>query len=76
VPRRISSISTRLRSVALCRMFAVSVISTIEGERPPPRSSAAPMRVKIRSSGPKRALSAGTKEPMWANSAISAACRM
>ena len=40
--------------VALCRMLAVSVISTMKVERPPARSSPAPMRVKMRSSGPMR----------------------
>ncbi len=38
----------------------VSVISTIKVERPDARSSDAPIRVKIRSSGPIDALSAGT----------------
>ena len=60
VPRPISSIRIRLRAVALCRMFAASVISTMKVERPPARSSAAPMRVKMRSSGPITARSAGT----------------
>ncbi len=36
-------------------MLAASVISTMNVERPPARSSAAPMRVKIRSSGPHTA---------------------
>ena len=76
VPRPISSISTRLSSVALCRMLAVSVISTMKVERPPARSSPAPMRVKIRSIGPSTALLAGTKLPMCASSAISATWRM
>ena len=60
VPRPISSMRMRLRGVALCRMLAASVISTMNVERPPARSSAAPMRVKIRSSGPMTAWSAGT----------------
>ncbi len=76
VPRPISSMSTRLARVALFRMFAVSVISTMNVERPPVRSSAAPMRVKMRSIGPITALSAGTKLPMWARIAISAVWRM
>jgi uncharacterized membrane protein len=76
VPRPISSISTRLSRVALFRMLAVSVISTMNVERPPARSSAAPMRVKIRSSGPITRDSAGTKLPMCARIAISAAWRM
>jgi hypothetical protein len=45
VPRPISSISTRLVAVARFRMYAASVISTMNVERPPARSSAAPMRV-------------------------------
>ncbi len=60
VPRPTSSINTRLFSVALWRMFAVSSISTIKVERPPARSSDAPMREKMRSIGPMRALLAGT----------------
>jgi hypothetical protein len=36
-------------------MLADSVISTMKVERPPARSSAAPMRVKIWSMGPTRA---------------------
>src|SRR5258708_31298455 len=54
VPRPTSSISTRLCGVALCRIEALSVISTMKVERPPARSSAAPMRVKIWSIGPRR----------------------
>ena len=57
-------------------MLAVSVISTMNVERPPARSSAAPMRVNTRSMGPMVALAAGTKLPMCASTAISAACRM
>ncbi|MNV26892.1 hypothetical protein D3C71_1180220 [compost metagenome] len=76
VPRPISSISTRLRAVALLRMLAVSVISTIKVERPEARSSDAPMRVKMRSMGPMRALSAGTKAPIWASSTMSAVWRI
>ena len=55
VPRPISSISTRLCAVALLRMFAASVISSMNVERPPARSSDAPMRVNTRSIGPMRA---------------------
>ncbi|CSC58497.1 Uncharacterised protein [Vibrio cholerae] len=44
----------------MCKILAVSVISTIKVERPDARSSDAPIRVKIRSSGPIDALSAGT----------------
>ena len=56
VPRPISSMSTRLDAVALFRMLAASVISTMKVERPEARSSEAPMRVKMRSTGPMRAL--------------------
>src|SRR5258708_1189342 len=73
VPRPISSSRMRLRAVALCRMLAASVISTMKVERPPARSSAAPMRVKIRSSGPNTARSAGTELPTCASSAMSPA---
>ena len=76
VPRPTSSISTRLASVALCRMLALSVISTMNVDRPPARSSAAPMRVKSWSTGPMRAARAGTKLPTCASSTISATCRM
>ena len=76
VPRPTSSMSTRLARVALFRMFAVSVISTMNVERPPVRSSAAPMRVKIRSIEPIVADSAGTTLPMCARIAISAVWRM
>ena len=77
VPRPISSISTRLCSVALCRMLAVSVISTMKVERPPARSSEAPMRVKIWSTGPIRALSPARscRSGRAARSARSGACR-
>jgi hypothetical protein len=57
-------------------MAALSVISTMNVERPPARSSAAPIRVKIWSSGPRRAALAGTNEPTCAISAMSATWRM
>ncbi|MNP43812.1 hypothetical protein D3C76_1376550 [compost metagenome] len=76
VPRPTSSISTRLRSVALCRMLAVSLISTMKVERPPARSSEEPMRVKMRSTSDSSQRAAGTKLPMCASSTISAVCRM
>ena len=43
VPRPISSISTKLSDVALCKILAVSVISTINVERPDAMSSDASM---------------------------------
>ncbi len=68
--------STSDERVALFKILAVSVISTMNVERPPVRSSAAPMRVKMRSIGPIVAESAGTALPMWARIAISAVWRM
>ena len=76
VPRPISSISTSECSVAPFRIAADSVISTMKVERPPARSSAAPMRVKIWSIGPMRAALAGTYAPTCAISAMSATWRM
>ena len=64
------------RSVAWCKMFAVSDISTINVDCPEARSSEAPTRVKMRSQTPTRALSAGTNEPTWAMSVMSAAWRI
>ncbi len=43
---------------------------------PDDKSSAEPMRVKIRSIGPSRADCAGTKLPQYANRLISAVWRM
>ncbi|MNT31902.1 hypothetical protein D3C72_1677590 [compost metagenome] len=60
VPRPTSSISTSECSVAPFKMAADSVISTMKVERPPARSSVAPMRVKMRSMGPMVADAAGT----------------
>ena len=54
VPRPISSISTRLCGVALCRICAASVISSMKVDCALARSSAAPMRVWIASIGPRR----------------------
>ena len=62
--------------MALLRMFAASVISTMNVDRPPARSSPAPMRVKMRSMGPSTARSAGTKLPTCASSTMSAPWRM
>ena len=75
VPRPISSSTTRLRSVAWWRMLAVSSISTMKVLWPVAMSSCAPMRVKMRSTSPIRARSAGTNEPIWAISTISATWR-
>jgi hypothetical protein len=76
VPRPISSRITRLRSVALFTMFAVSFISTMKVDWPRERSSLAPTRVKMRSTRPISALEAGTKLPICASRTINATCRM
>ena len=76
VPRPTSSINTKLCAVALCKILAVSVISTIKVERPEARSSDAPMRVKMRSIGPILAALAGTAEPICANKTIKATWRI
>ena len=60
VPRPTSSRITRERAPALLRMFAISTISTMKVEAPRERSSAAPMRVKMRSTTPIFAEVAGT----------------
>jgi hypothetical protein len=57
-------------------MSATSVISTMNVLWPEARSSAAPMRVKMRSTMPMRAAFAGTKEPICARSTMSATWRM
>ena len=59
-------------AVAWFRIAAVSTISTMKVERPRARSSAAPTRLKSRSTTPMCARSAGTKEPIWARIAMSA----
>ena len=63
------------RDVAVFRIAAVSVISTIKVERPRARLSDAPMRVKMRSIRPSRAERAGTNDPICASNTIRAACR-
>ena len=75
VPRPTSSSSTRLRGVAVFRIAAASVISTMKVERPRARLSDAPMRVKMRSKIGSLARPAGTKLPICAIRAISAAWR-
>ena len=65
----------KLRGVAVLRITAVSVISTMKVERPRARLSEAPMRVKMRSIKGRLADSAGTNDPICARIAISAACR-
>ena len=76
VPRPISSRITRLRGVAVLRMRAVSVISTMNVLWPRDSSSLAPTRAKMRSATPIVARRAGTKLPICAISVSSAAWRM
>ena len=64
------------RPVALLRMFAVSLISTMKVEWPRASSSLAPTRQKMRSTQPMRADRAGTKQPSCARSAMRATWRM
>ena len=64
VPLPISSRISRLLGVAFRMMLATSVISTMKVDWPLARSSEAPTRVKIRSTTPILAFSAGTKEPI------------
>ena len=61
--------------MAPARIAAVSLISTMNVDSPRARLSAAPTRVKIRSTMPTRARRAGTNEPTWASSAIWATWR-
>src|SRR5690242_21608292 len=56
----------KLRAVAVFRITAVSVISTMNVERPRERLSLAPMRVKMRSITGRLADSAGTNDPSCA----------
>ena len=76
VPRPTSSRITSERVVALLRMLAVSTISSMKVVRPAVSSSAAPTRVKMRSTRPMVADSAGMKLPAWASSTSSAVWRM
>ena len=65
----------KLRLVAVLRMLAVSIISTMNVLSPRTRLSEAPTRVKMRSTTPTRTAAAGTKLPIWAISVMSATCR-
>ena len=56
-------------------MDAASFISTIKVDSPSEMLSLAPTRVNILSTTPIDALSAGTNEPIWASSTISAVWR-
>ena len=76
VPRPISSRMTNERSEALLMILAVSFISTMKVDWPRARSSLAPTLVKMRSTKPTSALSAGTKLPICAIKTISATWRI
>ena len=76
VPRPTSSRMTRLRGVALFRMLAVSLISTMNVLWLRLRSSVAPTRANRRSTTPILARLAGTKLPTCAMIAISATWRI
>ena len=73
--RRGNPLTIKLRGVAVFRMTAVSVISTMNVERPRARLSLAPMRVKTRSTTLSLADRAGTNDPICARITISAVCR-
>ena len=76
VPRPISSRMTRLRSVALFRMFAVSSISTMKVLWPRGQVVVrADAREDAVHQADARRASAGTNEPICASSAISATWR-
>ena len=74
VPRPISSRIRRLLEVAFLKILDTSFISTIKVLCPLARSSDAPTRVKILSTIPIFAFSAGTKLPICAISTIRAVC--
>jgi len=76
VPLPISSSIIRLFAVALSRIYATSLISTINVLCPAERSSDAPTRVNILSTIPISALAAGTNPPICAIMTISAVCRI
>ena len=75
VPRPSSSKSTSERGDMLFMMFADSLISTINVLSPIEILSLAPTRVKILSTTPMCALSAGTNEPICASNVMSAVWR-
>ena len=62
--------------LALFKIAAASVISTMKVERPPARSSLEPIRVMIASILPSAADFAGTNEPVCASKTICATCRI
>ena len=66
----------RLFFVAFLRIFATSLISTMNVDCPDARSSEAPTLVNILSQMPISADAAGTKLPTWAIRTMSAVCLM
>ena len=76
VPRPISSISTRLRAVALLRILAVSVISTIKVERPESEIIRRPDAGEDAVDGADAGAVGGHEAPIWASSTMSAVWRM
>ena len=74
VPRPISSKITKLFGVALARIDATSLISTMNVLCPNAKSSLAPTRVKMRSVIAIFASFAGTKLPICAIKVMSATC--
>ncbi len=59
----------------LLSIDAASVISTMKVDSPSEMLSEAPTRVNILSTTPMRALSAATKQPVWASSTLMAVWR-
>ena len=76
VPRPISSRIIRLRDVACFKICDTSFISSMKVDWPVARSSLAPTRVKIRSTGEMLASFAGMNEPACAISVNKATCRI
>mmetsp|Transcript_5384 Transcript_5384/g.17278 ORF Transcript_5384/g.17278 Transcript_5384/m.17278 type:complete len:208 (-) Transcript_5384:4-627(-) len=74
VPRPISSTTTRLAGVARLRIAAIPAISTMKVDAPIDESSAAPTRARTASKIGTVAVSAGTKQPICAMTAIKACC--
>ena len=74
VPLPISSNNIKLFWLKLFKILAVSFISTIKVDSPIEILSDAPTRVKILSTKPISALSAGTKQPICAIKTIKAVC--
>ena len=76
VPLPISSSISSESEVAFFKIFATSFISIMNVDCPLERSSEAPTLVKILSTMQRFALDAGTNDPIWNISSISATCLM